>query len=139
MTRRKPARTNEQADHAGTLTNVIAAAHAASGRKALNLVVLNLAEISPVADYFLICSAGSGRQAKAIADAIEERLVKSGVRTSHIEGLEEMSWVLMDYGDFVVHIFTDEARSYYRLDSLWCDAPSIEIPPEKELPESPTT
>ena len=108
------------------------AAWAAEDRKARDIVILELAEMTSLADYFLICTATSGRQVKAIADNIDETLHKKGVRLLHSEGFEEMSWVLLDYDDLVVHIFTEEAREFYRLERLWADAKHLPVPPRAE-------
>lgn len=104
------------------------AAWAAEDKKALGVVILDVAEVSSLADFFLICSATSGRQAKAIADHIDETLTKKGIRLAHAEGFEELSWVLLDYDDLVVHIFSEEARDYYHLEGLWADARRMSVP-----------
>lgn len=83
--------------------------------------------LSTITDYFVICSGENPIQIKAIAEAIEEELAKSKVYPSGIEGLDFARWVLMDYGDFVIHIFNEDARAYYELERLWMDAPRIAI------------
>ncbi len=98
---------------------------AAEDRKAYDLRVLQLGEVTSLTDYFLICSGTSGRQVKAIADAIEQTMKGEGVRPLQIEGYKNARWVLMDYGDFVVHIFDQETRLFYRLERLWADAPDV--------------
>jgi ribosome-associated protein len=99
-------------------------------------VVLDLRGLSDVTDYFLICHGTSDRQAIAISDAIEERLIKElGVRPGHVEGRRTADWLLMDYIDWVVHVFVGERREFYRLESLWGDAPRLELP-EPEPSES---
>ncbi|MEE9561639.1 MAG: ribosome silencing factor [Thermoanaerobaculia bacterium] len=98
---------------------------AAEERKAYDLRVLQLGEVTSLTDYFLICSGTSGRQVKAIADAIEQTMKGEGVRPLQIEGYKNARWVLMDYGDFVVHIFDQETRLFYRLERLWADAPDV--------------
>jgi ribosome-associated protein len=91
--------------------------------------VLDLRGLSDVTDYFLICHGTSDRQALAICDAIEERLIRElKVRPGHVEGRRIADWVLMDYIDFVVHVFVTERREFYRLESLWGDAPRLELP-----------
>ena len=85
--------------------------------------VLNLEGKCSFANYFLICSGTSSRHTRAICDAIQEELGKTGVRATHIEGYPQAEWILMDYLDFVVHIFTPQAREFYRLDRLWGEAP----------------
>lgn len=98
---------------------------AAEERKAYDLRVLQMGEVTSFTDYFLICSGTSGRQVKAIADAVEQTMKGEGVRPLQIEGYKNGRWVLMDYGDFVVHIFDQETRLFYRLERLWADAPDV--------------
>ena len=99
------------------------ATEAALDKKAQDLVVLDLRGISDVTDYFLIGHGTSDRQIVAIADAIERRLRERKVRPAHVEGRTRGDWILMDYFDFVVHLFREETREFYRLESLWGDAP----------------
>jgi len=96
---------------------------AALDKKAENLVVLDLREISSFTDFFLICHGTSRRQVQAIADAIGEELDPSVRRNPRVEGYSEGGWVLMDYLDFVVHVFTSEKREFFNLEKLWGDAP----------------
>jgi ribosome-associated protein len=105
-------------------------ARAAIDKKAENLKVLDISELSGFTDYFVICSGTSDRQVQAIADSIDTTLSKAGHELLSIEGLSEGRWVLMDYGDVVVHIFLDALRDYYDLDALWADAPKVKIPSE---------
>jgi ribosome-associated protein len=98
---------------------------AAEERKAYDLRVLQMGEVTSFTDYFLICSGTSGRQVQAIADAVEQTMKDEGVRPLQIEGYKNARWVLMDYGDFVVHIFDQETRLFYRLERLWADAPDV--------------
>ena len=98
---------------------------AIQARKAWDLRVLDLSEVSDFTDYFLVSTGGSERQVRAIADAVSESLREGGTRPLHIEGLEYGQWVLMDYGDFLVHIFNEPLREYYRLERLWADAPDV--------------
>lgn len=95
---------------------------AAEEKKAANVVVLDVRAIASFADYFLICSGTSSRQVQAIADQVVDRLKKTGFRPLHIEGYERAEWVLIDYGDLIVHIFTETARAFYDLERLWRDA-----------------
>jgi ribosome-associated protein len=108
-----------------TASRVREAVSAADDRKAIDLKVLHLEKISDFTDYFLICSAGSERQVQAIADAVQEKLRAERVRPLHVEGLPRAQWVLLDYGDFVVHIFQEEPRRFYSLERLWGDAPDV--------------
>lgn len=101
------------------------AVSAAVDRKAVELRVLDLAEVSDFTDYFLVLSGTSDRQVQALADAVDEALRAEKVRPLHVEGYRGATWVLMDYGDFVVHIFQDETRRFYGLERLWSDAPEV--------------
>lgn len=98
---------------------------AAEGRQALDLKVLALGEVSDFTDYFVLMSGANGRQVRALADAVDERLRQASTRPLHVEGYQPGSWVLLDYGDFVVHIFEDEVRRFYGLEGLWSDAPEV--------------
>lgn len=98
-------------------------ASAASDKKARDIVLMNMEKFSPATDYFVVCSAGSTTQVRAIADSIEEKLrEQEGTEFMHREGYREGEWVLMDYGDCVAHIFLQESREYYALETLWADA-----------------
>lgn len=101
---------------------------AAEGKKAKDITVLDLSSISAMCDYFIICSGGSGPQVKAIAENVEEKLSEQGVEPKRREGLREGAWVLLDYGDIVVHVFKEEEREFYKLERLWGDAPVVEAP-----------
>ena len=97
-------------------------------RKAHDVAVLDLRGISTATDYFVIASGNSDVQVKAIADHILEELNKQGTRSQHVEGLRGGRWVLLDYIDFVVHVFHPQARSFYQLENLWGDAPRWQAP-----------
>jgi ribosome-associated protein len=102
----------------------IAVAEFAEDRKALEIVQLDLRGIIGYTDYFVICSGRSDRQAKAIHDGIHAGLkAEHGILPRRVEGLSEAKWILMDYLDVVVHVFTPETREYYRLEQLWGEAP----------------
>ncbi len=102
---------------------------AARDKKAENISVLNLKGISDVTDYFVICHGTSDRQVAAIADSIEEKLARElHSKPKHVEGRTGAEWILMDYIDFVVHVFQEEKREFYRLERLWDDAPRLAIP-----------
>ena len=109
------------------------AAEAADSKKSFDILVLDLRGLTSIADYFVICSASSTTQVGAIADGIGHALASEGIRPSHIEGGPEATWVLMDYGDVVVHIFDEPTRSYYSLDRLWGDAPRVPLSPKPAL------
>ena len=96
----------------------------ASDKKAIDLRVLDVGEIVGYTDHFIVCSGNTERQAKAIHDGIHEELKREGILPRRIEGEREARWILMDYLDCVVHIFTPEARAYYRLEQLWGEAPA---------------
>jgi len=103
------------------------AAKAADAKKAERVVVLDVGDIISITDYFVIASCANVPQVRAVVEEIEQVLKdRASESPLGIEGLDDFSWVLMDYGDFVVHVFLDETRGYYDLDRLWADAPSVE-------------
>jgi ribosome-associated protein len=104
-----------------------AAAEAAASKKASDLVGLDLSGLQGVADYFLICSAASEPQVKAIAEAVEDQLRAIGARPWHVEGGAGRRWVLLDYVDVVVHVFHEQTREYYLLERLWGDARRVDL------------
>jgi ribosome-associated protein len=107
----------------------------ASDKKAIDIVALDLRGIAGYTDFFLICSGGSDRQTKAIHDGIHEGMKKEhDTLPRRVEGLSEARWILMDYLDCVVHIFTPDTRDYYRLEQLWGDVPRLEL----DLDEGPS-
>lgn len=106
---------------------VRAAVEAALGRKAEDLVVLDLRELSSFTDFFLVTHGRSSRQNTAIAEAAEAALKAAGLRPISVEGMESAEWVLLDYGSFVVHVFSPAARERYGLENLWGDAPRIDF------------
>jgi ribosome-associated protein len=95
------------------------AARAAESKKARDLQILDLREVTSFTDFFLICSVSNVRQAQAIADEVGKQLKEVGELPVSIEGYQGAEWILMDYGDFIVHIFSESARSYYDLERLW--------------------
>jgi ribosome-associated protein len=95
------------------------------GKKALDIVVLDVSGLTSLADTFIICSGRSNRQVTAIAEFIRTDLKKKEVAPLSVEGLQEGHWVLMDYGDVVIHVFYDDVRRFYDLEGLWSDAPRI--------------
>ena len=99
------------------------AAKAAAEKKGQDVVILNISPISLIADYFVIASAGNKTQMMSIADNIQEQLSALGENMLHREGRAEASWILLDYGAVVVHVFSEDARQFYALDRLWGDAP----------------
>ncbi|MEA2491908.1 MAG: ribosome-associated protein [Acidobacteriota bacterium] len=101
------------------------AAAAALDKKAYDLDVLAVGKLTSIADYFILTSAGNERQTQAIADNVLDKLRDRGVKPLLVEGTVPGRWVLLDFGDFIVHIFTDEARRFYGLERLWGDAPNV--------------
>ncbi len=107
--------------------DVRAAVEAAQDKQASDITVLNLTGASAFADYFVLCSGQSAPQLHAIAEAIEERLDRQGMRLTHREGRPGAEWVLLDYGSIVVHIFSEGARRYYDLERLWRNAERLDV------------
>jgi ribosome-associated protein len=115
-----------------------AVADIASDRKAVNIVELDLRELTSLADYFVICSGRSDRQVRAIHDAIHlEMKNEHGVLPARVDGVTEAQWILMDYGDVIVHVFTPDVREFYRLEQLWGEAPSRTITDDEPEPALP--
>ncbi len=107
---------------------VAIAVRACEEKKAENITILQLDEQSSgFTDYFLVCSGGNPRQVQAISDEIDHQLSAAGVEPKHIEGYNQAEWVLMDYVDFVVHIFSESARKFYDLERLWKTATRVEV------------
>ncbi len=96
-------------------------------KKALNIKVIKIQDISAIADYFVIATGTSSTHVKALADEVEAQLDEAGISVSHVEGYRSNSWILLDYVDVVVHVFSDEAREYYDLERLWQDGEIIDI------------
>jgi ribosome-associated protein len=119
--RRRPARATD----AQIAERVRLAVEAMRDRKATDVRVLKLAGLADFTDYFVLANGGNQRQVQAIADAVEEVLHRAKVRQLHSEGYPLGQWVLLDYGDFVVHVFDDERRVFYGLDRLWSDATEV--------------
>ena len=107
-------------------------ARALLDRKAIGLVILEVKDLSSFTDYFLICSGNSDRQVQAMANHVEEKLGKEGILPLGIEGKREGRWILLDYGDVVVHIFLHPVREFYDLERLWSEATRVELPLTKK-------
>lgn len=107
-----------------------AALGAASDKKALDPVVLDLREVANFTDYFIVTSGANTRQVQAIADEVVERLKKQGTRAARVEGYSTAEWVLVDYGDFILHVFEEKARRFYDLERLWREARRVQLPAE---------
>jgi ribosome-associated protein len=106
---------------------VAAVADLAADRKALDIVQLDLRGMIGYADYFIICTGRTDRQTRAIHDGIHEGMKARGILPRRVEGVTEAKWILMDYLDVVVHVFTPDTREYYRLEQLWGEAPSLAV------------
>ena len=108
---------------------IAAAVRAAHDKKAFGLVVLDLRKAGGFTDFFVICTGGNARQINAIADGVTDTLREElGERAGHAEGVEKSEWILLDYFDFVVHVFSRDCRSFYALDRLWGEAQRYEFP-----------
>jgi len=103
------------------------ACHALSEKKAEELRVIDISEISPLADYFIIATGENNNQIQAMVDAVEEELAKTGHMAKQIEGNRNSTWILMDYSDIIVHIFSKEDRLFYDLEKIWTDGKKIEV------------
>jgi len=114
---RKAARFPRQVEHA---------IRAAEDKKAEDIVVLDLKKAAGFTDYFVICSGSNARQIRAIADSVMEKLAEDGAKPAHIEGYDRSEWILLDYFDFIVHIFAPETRIFYGLERLWGSAERVE-------------
>jgi ribosome-associated protein len=107
-------------------SDVDRAVRAAEDKKAEDLIVLDLKKAAGFTDYFVICSGGNARQIRAIADGIMESLASGGTKPAHVEGYDRSEWVLIDYFDFIVHVFARETRLFYGLERLWGNAERVE-------------
>ncbi len=97
-------------------------------KKAYDLVLIEVSEVTSIADYFIICSGRSDRQVQSIAQGLQENLGKMGISSRSIEGLNRGHWVLMDFSDVIVHVFYQPIREFYDLEGLWAHAPRVELP-----------
>ena len=102
-------------------------AKALDAKKGHDIKVLKTEELTTIADYFVLCTATSSTQVKAMSDACEEAMEKNGERVHHIEGHRDGTWLLLDFSDVVVHVFTDETRKFYDLERLWGDAEEVDL------------
>ncbi|MFL6352785.1 MAG: ribosome silencing factor [Bryobacteraceae bacterium] len=109
------------------LPNWLVAVRAAESKKAVDLSILDLREVTSFTEFFIICSVSNPRQAHAIADEIAKQLKEIGELPLSVEGYDVAEWILLDYGDFIVHIFSDTARSYYDLERLWRHAKAVDV------------
>jgi ribosome-associated protein len=121
---------------AGLPAAVDRAVQAARDKKAIDLQVLDLRALAGFTDFFVICSGKNARQVQAIADAVEDALRKDHVKPAHVEGFARAEWVLLDYFDFVVHVFSSERREFYALERLWGSADRVDLPEEASRPRA---
>ena len=110
------------------------AAKALCERKGADIKVIKIRDISSIADYFVIATGSSNTHVKSLADNVEFRLDNAGIGVSHIEGYRSDSWILLDYVDVIVHVFSEEAREYYSLERLWQDGELADISDIEEMP-----
>lgn len=104
-----------------------AACHALSEKKAEDIRIIDISEISPLADYFVIATGSNSNQIQAMVDAVDEELTKAGHLAKQIEGNRNSSWILMDYSDIIVHVFSKEDRLFYNLERIWTDGKRVEL------------
>ncbi|HIS27707.1 MAG TPA: ribosome silencing factor [Candidatus Pullilachnospira intestinigallinarum] len=103
------------------------ACDALEDKKALDVKVIGLEKISTLADYFIIASGANRNQVQAMADNVDEMLGRAGYQAKQVEGYQSANWILMDYGDIVIHIFDEENRLFYDLERIWRDGQSVEV------------
>ena len=113
-----------------SLAKAFLSVQSAANKKAENIKVLDLKEISSFTDYFVVCSGHSDRQVQAIADSIVIQLKEDGFTPISVEGYREGRWVVVDFGDVVIHVFLDALRDYYDIENLWRDARKVPVPQE---------
>jgi ribosome-associated protein len=109
---------------------IVLALHAAAEKKAIDIVVLDLREIASFTDYFVITSGANERQVQAISDEVFETLKKAGTPAARLEGYKTAEWILLDFGDFVFHVFDEKARKFYDLERLWRESKRVALPAE---------
>jgi ribosome-associated protein len=131
MAKTPTVRTRKTAAKPKLPSELTTAIQAARDKKATDLVVLDLRKTGAFTDFFLICTGANPRQVHAIADAVEQALKAKHVRPAHLEGYQRAEWILVDYFDFIVHVFSPSARSFYGLERLWGNATRIELPEEE--------
>ena len=121
----------ERPDPDDVRTWVVEAARAADDKQGRDIVVLEVGDVLSITGWFVVVDGSNERQVKTIVDEVERRVAEAGgPRPLRVEGLDARQWVLMDYGDFVVHVFTSEVRTYYELERLWSDVPQLEWRPD---------
>lgn len=123
----------------GSLETAKMAVKALDSKKGLDIKLIKVQDISSIADYFVIATGTSNTHVKALADEVEYKLDQEGVSVSHIEGYRSDSWILLDYVDVIVHVFSEEAREYYNLERLWEDGEQLDISDIPGLHTNPVT
>ncbi len=116
---------------AGLDERILLALQAATEKKALDSVVLDLRPVASFTDFFVITSGTNRRQVQAISDGVVEHLKENGVRPARVEGYQTAEWILVDYGDFILHVFDEKARRFYDLERLWREAVRVEVRPDQ--------
>ena len=124
-----PKRTRKRPAKSGLSAEMTAGITAALDKKAEQTVVLDLTKASAFTDFFVICNGTNKRQVQAIADGVQEAIAKTGAKPALVEGYERGEWILLDYFDFIVHIFMPATREFYGLEKLWGDAERVEVNP----------
>ncbi|MDF1553323.1 MAG: ribosome silencing factor [Deferrisomatales bacterium] len=122
----------------GILDRVLDCARVAADKRGTDIVVLDVGKMSSFTDYFLIVSGSSDRRVQTIAESIVQRMKEQGVLPLGVEGLRDGRWALIDFGDWVVHVFYEEARGVFDLEEFWFDAPRVELPEDLYVPVSAT-
>jgi len=122
-------KTEKRRKTTGVPQQVERAVRAAEDKKAIDLTVLDLRRAAGFTDFFVICSGSNPRQVRAIADAVLESLEHDGAKPAHVEGYDRSEWILLDYFDFIVHVFAPETRMFYSLERLWGSAERVEVSP----------
>ena len=122
-----------------TLDHVFACARAALDKRGSDPVILDMRRLASFTDYFLLVSGSSDRRVQTIAEAAIQAMKELGLRPSGVEGLRDGRWVLVDFSDWVVHVFYEEVRSFYDLEGLWFDAKRVELPPAVSAPANRAT
>jgi ribosome-associated protein len=120
-------RSRKRASEPGLPADLSIGVAAALDKKAVDLVVLDLRKAAAFTDFFIICTGANVRQVQAIADGVQEALGKTGTKPSLVEGTDRAEWVLIDYFDFIFHVFTPATREFYGLERLWGDAERVEV------------
>jgi ribosome-associated protein len=120
------AKTEKRLKTARLPRQLVTAVRAAEDKQAMDIVVLDLRKAAGFTDFFVIASGGNSRQVRAIADHVQETLAGLGAKPAHVEGADRSEWVLLDYFDFIVHVFAPETRTFYALERLWGNAERVE-------------